>query len=71
MLFVQIMSMIGGRALDLVAYLPGSLVPGLLGMEIEAYQPLEPGAAAAVIAMYTLAFMSAATLIFQRQDLND
>ncbi len=71
MLFVQIMGMIGGRALDLVAYLPGSLVPGVLGMDIEAYQPLEPGAAALAIAIYTVLFMGAATLIFQRQDLHD
>jgi ABC-2 type transport system permease protein len=71
-LFVQIMGMIGGRAVDLVAYLPSALGPGMLGMDVGgAYAPLEPGIAALLTAGYTLVFMVAATLLFRRQDLSD
>ncbi len=70
-LLVQIGSMIGGWAADMVAYLPNALAPAVLGMEIEGpYTPLEPSVAALLIAAYTMVFLVAATVLFRRQDLN-
>lgn len=72
-LLVQILTMIGGRAVDVIAYLPGGLAQGVLGLEMEgaSYTLLAPATAAALIGVYTLVFMAAATILFRRQDLGD
>lgn len=69
---VQVLALIGGRAADAIAYLPGSLATGLLGSEVQGglYTPLDPWPAGALVAAYTLAFLAAATVVFRRQDLN-
>jgi ABC-type transport system involved in multi-copper enzyme maturation permease subunit len=71
-LLVQITSIIGGRAVDIVAYLPRGLAQGLLGMEAPApFSVLDPAPAGLLIAVYTVGLMGLATLLFRRQDLND
>ena len=66
----QILGLIGGGAEDALAYLPWGLASGLMGLEMGGLSLLTPGAAAAVIAVYIVALLAAATLLFQRQDLS-
>ena len=66
----QILGLIGGRAADALVYLPWGLASGLMGVQMGELPLLSPGAAAGVIALYIVALLAAATLLFRRQDLS-
>ncbi len=70
-LLAQILSLIGGRAVDAMAYMPSGLAASVVGLDMGGiYTSVEPGLAAVLIAGYTVAFLGAATLLFRRQDLS-
>jgi len=71
-LFVQLANLLGDGATQILPYLPNMLAQGVMRMESEmTVAPLDPAPAAALIAVYTVILLGAATIVLRRQDLSD